>query len=107
MRSIFTRFITRDELKHAMTEYGMGDDDTINEVLDDVDTDKVHYNFFLENQKKNPSFYVFFLVIFVMLLGLSWSVSAMQDGKINYEEFVAMMRKGMPDVGGQQIWTEG
>lgn len=24
-----------------MTEYGMGDDATINEVLDDVDTDKV------------------------------------------------------------------
>ncbi|KAG5542869.1 hypothetical protein RHGRI_015833 [Rhododendron griersonianum] len=62
-------FITRDELKNAMTDYGMGDDATINEVLDDVDTDK--------------------------------------DGKINYEEFVAMMRKGMPDVGGQQIWTEG
>ncbi|KAF7142011.1 hypothetical protein RHSIM_Rhsim06G0012400 [Rhododendron simsii] len=62
-------FITRDELKNAMAEYGMGDDDTINEVLDDVDTDK--------------------------------------DGKINYEEFVAMMRKGQPDVGGQQIWTEG
>lgn len=47
LRSIFTRFITRDELKNAMTEYGMGDDATINEVLDDVDTDKVHYNFFL------------------------------------------------------------
>ncbi|KAI8549402.1 hypothetical protein RHMOL_Rhmol06G0022000 [Rhododendron molle] len=62
-------FITRDGLKHSMTEYGMGDDATIDEVLDDVDTDK--------------------------------------DGKINYEEFVAMMRKGTPDVGGQQIWTEG
>lgn len=24
-----------------MTEYGMGDEETINEVLDDVDTDKV------------------------------------------------------------------
>uniref|UniRef100_A0A1D1YTY0 non-specific serine/threonine protein kinase n=1 Tax=Anthurium amnicola TaxID=1678845 RepID=A0A1D1YTY0_9ARAE len=52
-------FITRDELKQAMTRYGMGDDDaTINEVINDVDTDK--------------------------------------DGKINYEEFVAMMRKGTP-----------
>ena len=35
------RFITRDELRHAMTEYGMGDDATIDEVLNDVDTDKV------------------------------------------------------------------
>ncbi|KAK1416462.1 hypothetical protein QVD17_32253 [Tagetes erecta] len=49
-------FITRDELKHSMTQYGMGDEETIDEVLDDVDTNK--------------------------------------DGKINYEEFVAMMRKG-------------
>lgn len=36
-----TRFITRDELRHALTEYGMGDEATIDEILDDVDTDKV------------------------------------------------------------------
>lgn len=35
------RFITRDELRHAMTEYGMGDEATIDEVINDVDTDKV------------------------------------------------------------------
>ncbi|KFK42039.1 hypothetical protein AALP_AA2G204000 [Arabis alpina] len=49
-------FITRDELKHSMTQYGMGDDATIDEVINDVDTDN--------------------------------------DGRINYEEFVAMMTKG-------------
>ncbi|XP_072962091.1 calcium-dependent protein kinase 29-like [Typha angustifolia] len=49
-------YITRDELKEAMGDRGMGDEATINEVLDDVDTDK--------------------------------------DGRINYEEFEAMMRKG-------------
>ncbi|MFS7993945.1 putative protein kinase CAMK-CDPK family [Helianthus anomalus] len=54
-------YITRDELRHAMTEYGMGDEATINEVLDDVDTDK--------------------------------------DGKINFEEFVTMMRKGTVETG--------
>ncbi|KAL3639023.1 Calcium-dependent protein kinase 33 [Castilleja foliolosa] len=53
--------ITRDELRQAMTQYGMGDDATIDEVLDDVDTDK--------------------------------------DGKINYDEFVAMMRKGTLELG--------
>ncbi|XP_047325840.1 calcium-dependent protein kinase 29 [Impatiens glandulifera] len=52
-------FITRDELRNAMTEYGMGDEATIDEVIEDVDTDK--------------------------------------DGRINYEEFVAMMRKGTLD----------
>ncbi|PSS31221.1 Calcium-dependent protein kinase [Actinidia chinensis var. chinensis] len=62
-------FITRDELRHAMTEYGMGDEATIDEVIDDVDIDK--------------------------------------DGRINYEEFVAMMRKGTVDNNnhGQQIWS--
>ncbi|XP_059460540.1 calcium-dependent protein kinase 29 [Corylus avellana] len=49
-------FITRDELRLAMAQYGMGDEATIDEVIEDVDTDK--------------------------------------DGKINYDEFVAMMRKG-------------
>ncbi|XP_051139115.1 calcium-dependent protein kinase 29 [Andrographis paniculata] len=56
-------FITREELRHAMTEYGMGDEATINEVLDDVDTDK--------------------------------------DGRINYKEFVDMMKKGTVDFAGK------
>ncbi|NP_001313180.1 calcium-dependent protein kinase 29-like [Nicotiana tabacum] len=55
-------FITRDELRHAMTEYGMGDEATIDEILDDVDTDK--------------------------------------DGKINHDEFVAMMKRGTVDGEG-------
>ncbi|GJZ42778.1 calcium-dependent protein kinase 29, partial [Tanacetum coccineum] len=43
-------FITRDELKHSMTQYGMGDEQTIDEVLDDVDTDKdgkINYDKFM------------------------------------------------------------
>ncbi|KAL6652234.1 hypothetical protein ACP70R_011159 [Stipagrostis hirtigluma subsp. patula] len=50
-------YITRDELEQAMAEYGMGDEASIKEVLDDVDKDK--------------------------------------DGRIDYEEFVEMMRKGI------------
>ncbi|XP_059318068.1 calcium-dependent protein kinase 29-like [Lycium ferocissimum] len=57
-------FITRDELRHALTKYGMGDEATIDEILDDVDTDK--------------------------------------DGKINYDEFVSMMRRGTVDGEGNQ-----
>ncbi|KAK8945943.1 Calcium-dependent protein kinase isoform 2 [Platanthera guangdongensis] len=49
-------YITRDELQQAMTKYGMGDEATISEIIDEVDIDK--------------------------------------DGRINYDEFVAMMRKG-------------
>ncbi|XP_031405501.1 calcium-dependent protein kinase 29 [Punica granatum] len=51
-------FITREELRQAMQQHGMGDEATVDEVIDDVDTDK--------------------------------------DGRINYEEFLAMMRKGNP-----------
>ncbi|KAK8683703.1 hypothetical protein V6N13_039754 [Hibiscus sabdariffa] len=57
-------FITRDELRQAMMQYGMGDEATIDEVIEDVDTDK--------------------------------------DGRINYEEFVAMMKRGTQD--GDANW---
>ncbi|GLT91955.1 hypothetical protein SLE2022_098160 [Rubroshorea leprosula] len=57
-------FITRDELRQAMTRYGMGDEATIDEILNDVDTDR--------------------------------------DGRINYDEFVAMMMTGTPDPGLRQ-----
>ncbi|XP_050205640.1 calcium-dependent protein kinase 29 [Mercurialis annua] len=52
-------FITRDELRQAMSQYGMGDEATIDEIIEDVDTNK--------------------------------------DGRINYEEFAAMMRSGTQD----------
>lgn len=35
------RYISREELKQAMTEYGIGDEANIKEVLDEVDKDKV------------------------------------------------------------------
>ncbi|KAH0920213.1 hypothetical protein HID58_027878 [Brassica napus] len=51
--------LTESEIKQLMEAYGMGDDATIDEVINDVDTDN--------------------------------------DGRINYEEFVAMMTKGTTD----------
>ncbi|MCO5588008.1 hypothetical protein L7F22_041962 [Adiantum nelumboides] len=51
-------FITRDELRDALTKHNMGDATTIAEIIAEVDSD--------------------------------------QDGRINYDEFVAMMRKGTP-----------
>ncbi|KAK2452217.1 Calcium-dependent protein kinase 29 [Trifolium repens] len=52
-------YVTREELRQALAEYQMGDEATIDEVIDDVDTDN--------------------------------------DGRINYQEFVAMMKKGTLD----------
>ncbi|CAN6485131.1 unnamed protein product [Victoria cruziana] len=43
-------YITRDELYHAMKGYGMGDESTIKEVLDEVDTNNdgvINYEEFL------------------------------------------------------------
>lgn len=34
-------YITRDELKAAMKDYGMGDEETIREIISEVDADNV------------------------------------------------------------------
>ena len=47
MRNNNCRYISRDELEQAMTEYGMGDEANIKEVLDEVDKDKVSFVFHL------------------------------------------------------------
>ncbi|KAL6501662.1 hypothetical protein OROGR_026795 [Orobanche gracilis] len=52
-------YITRDEVRQALRQYGMDDEVTLDDILHDVDTDN--------------------------------------DGKINYEEFAAMMIKGTVD----------
>ncbi|PON51502.1 GPCR kinase [Parasponia andersonii] len=42
-------FITRDELESAMKDYGMGDEDTIREIISEVDTDndgRINYSEF-------------------------------------------------------------
>ncbi|XP_050379172.1 calcium-dependent protein kinase 1 [Argentina anserina] len=53
-------YITMEELEQALKKYNMGDEQTIKEIIAEVDTDL--------------------------------------DGRINYDEFVAMMRKGNPEL---------
>ncbi|KAL9329982.1 hypothetical protein ACSQ67_004985 [Phaseolus vulgaris] len=67
-------YITMEELESALKKYNMGDEKTIKEIIAEVDTDNV-VNFFL------PFF-----------------APSISDGRINYDEFVAMMRKGNPDI---------
>ncbi|XP_011003085.1 PREDICTED: calcium-dependent protein kinase 29-like isoform X2 [Populus euphratica] len=48
-------YITRDELRQAMSQYGMGDEATIDEVIKDVDTDKdgnINYEEFATMMRK-------------------------------------------------------
>ncbi|CAN1147078.1 Calcium-dependent protein kinase 33 [Linum perenne] len=54
-------FITKDELEMAIKDHGIADDQTIREIIAEVDTD--------------------------------------HDGRINYDEFCAMMRSGTPQQG--------
>lgn len=81
------RYITTDELEAALKEYGMGDDATIKEVLSDVDSDNVSWN-------KNL---LFIILLLSRKLDFDHNVLLLlQDGRINYEEFCAMMRSGNP-----------
>ncbi|CAK7324802.1 unnamed protein product [Dovyalis caffra] len=53
-------FITREELRQAMAQYGMGDDAAIDEVIEDVDTDKdgnIHYEDFAAMMRKGTHDY--------------------------------------------------
>ncbi|XVF63626.1 hypothetical protein PTKIN_Ptkin09bG0101600 [Pterospermum kingtungense] len=40
-----SRFITRDELRQVMTKYGMGDEATIDEAMEGLDTDELIFFF--------------------------------------------------------------
>ncbi|WZZ38195.1 hypothetical protein YC2023_034454 [Brassica napus] len=64
-------YITMEELEQALREFGMSDGRDIKEIISEVDGDNVRNNSPLETETK--------------------------DGRINYDEFVAMMRKGNPD----------
>ncbi|KAM6561002.1 calcium-dependent protein kinase 29 [Cannabis sativa] len=48
-------YITREEIRQAMTQYGMGDEAIIDEILDDIDTDKdgmINYEEFAHMMRK-------------------------------------------------------
>lgn len=79
-------YITIDELEAALKEYGMGDDATIKEVLSDVDSDNVSYKHSL----------LFYPLLLPRKLDFIHDCVLFQDGRINYEEFCAMMRSGNP-----------
>lgn len=82
---ILCSFITRDELESALIEHEMGDTSTIKEIISEVDTDNVSYS-----RHCLCSCVLFIPFIFLMLI-----ICLPQDGRINYEEFCAMMRGGM------------
>lgn len=79
-----------------MTEYGMGDEATINEIINDVDTDNVSYLSIYPSTSISPNM-MNTQACFNLLI-----CSLMQDGRINYEEFVDMMKKGSHEPSGNR-----
>ena len=62
------RFITRDELSKIMSPYGFADETSTDQIIDDVDIDKVlnHHSSLLSSYL----YWLFFITIF-LLFGLS------------------------------------
>lgn len=81
------RFITREELKQAMANHGMGDEATIDEIIGDVDADEVGGGSVLP--RISPPGVDLPLTFLTEIFS---SVNS-QDGRINYAEFVSMMRR--------------
>lgn len=67
-----------------MKEHGMGDEACVKEIISEVDKDNV-----------SITLYIFPLIpVLTSNLVLNLVMNSSQDGRINYEEFCAMMRSG-------------
>lgn len=67
-----------------MKEHGMGDEACAKEIISEVDKDSV-----------SITLYIFPLIpVLTSNLVLNLVMNSSQDGRINYEEFCAMMRSG-------------
>ncbi len=69
-----------------MKDYGIADDATIKDIISEVDTDNVSHVAIQDRP-------------FAVLSMVSYSCLHMQDGKINFHEFCAMMRSGTAPPG--------
>lgn len=82
-------YITPDELQQACKEFGI-EDTSLEEMIRDVDEDNVS---FPKLNKFSHKYQFIYLYIHIYWL---------QDGRIDYNEFVAMMQRGNPFIGGKK-----
>lgn len=79
---MYDRYITKDELEIAMKEHGMGDEACAKEIISEID----------KNYVRSHSTFSGFVPVLTSKQVLSLVMNSVQDGKIDYEEFCAMMR---------------
>lgn len=87
-----------EELEQALREFGMNDGKDIKEIISEVDSDNVsqkeHLNMHTLYAYNDLQFCNFFKNKFINKNFIFF----LQDGRINYDEFVAMMKKGNPET---------
>lgn len=85
---LYSRYITKEELEQALKAQGLYDGREIKDIISDADADNVSELHIL----------LFKCLDFMLSLdSLEDTIIYPQDGRINYEEFVAMMRQGNPE----------
>jgi calcium-dependent protein kinase len=87
-------YITQDELQKACEEFGIGDT-RLEDIIGDIDQDNVSWPDLL---------FLLRLVKSVFLIHPSYFL---QDGRIDYNEFVAMMQKGDNPLGRKGYQSNG
>jgi calcium-dependent protein kinase len=84
-------YITQDELQKACEEFGIGDT-RLEDIIGDIDQDNVssiHSSFLFKYAQIGMQIFLIYPSILHVL----------QDGRIDYNEFVAMMQKGDNPLG--------
>ena len=89
-------YITPDELQQACEEFGI-EDVRLEEMIREVDQDNVsglfYLSFLIWSYWPKINFSTLFVAYIICPL-IVYSTDEMQDGRIDYNEFVAMMQKG-------------
>lgn len=78
-----------------MSQYGIGDEDTIDEIINDVDIDGVLFFSLILTAEYSCNISDWLATWKIQTLFVKF---LFQDGKINYDEFVNMMTKGTVDA---------
>lgn len=84
-------YIEIEELRNSLADdLGSDQDEVIDAIIRDVDTDKVRSTPFNQNMQRQSTcaYYIYNIFLFI------YKNPLLQDGRISYDEFAAMMKAG-------------